>query len=522
MFQKLKRAFGFSTSTDEEEEEIFLSETVSDTEEKEDDGERENDTAAETENHAGANDCDATEDTDSAETPESSDSHDESDPTGEAVSPDIVPSLSGRLFDEVIRLFNQWQPEFVSNCIDTEAQRRFIYDSIDSELRSEIEEALHPAGQDTTDETEAAEERRLQSSEEDTDPVKEQLEELHNELDRITLEKETLEKEKSDLIAAAKQNVEETASLKQRVEELEILQNISQEDINNAKTLLLTAEANLGLRDKRVDELEKELSDLRSAVTELSSQNDEMVQRNRELEEIRRRRDVMVAEANAKAYRIKTDSERTLADNAAELTTLRQRNAELEISLKSTEGFVAERESLRSDISGLQAQNEGLKTEVERLTQKLTESEERYKAAMEGLREAPTPLPTSRKRGRPKKTAVPMPETNGNPAQTTGTENIAAEPHPRAYADPDSILKPDNDAPVREEATAASKRKVKPTISAIEELLSGADWMESPQPQKRSAKRQKPREEEEEDDDFGYKAPPRKQHPDSEAQMSLW
>lgn len=48
-------------------------------------------------------------------------------------------NLPGDIFDAVIQLFNSIQPEFISSCINTEEQKRFIYNNIDQSLKKRLE-----------------------------------------------------------------------------------------------------------------------------------------------------------------------------------------------------------------------------------------------------------------------------------------------------------------------------------------------------------------------------------------------
>lgn len=51
----------------------------------------------------------------------------------------VDPTLPGCIFDSVIRLFNRTMPEFVTRCIDTDSQRQYLYHSIESDVRRQIE-----------------------------------------------------------------------------------------------------------------------------------------------------------------------------------------------------------------------------------------------------------------------------------------------------------------------------------------------------------------------------------------------
>lgn len=54
-------------------------------------------------------------------------------------------ALASKAFDCVVELFNSIQPDFVKQCLDTEAQRRYITEHIDSSLREALNDATQQA-----------------------------------------------------------------------------------------------------------------------------------------------------------------------------------------------------------------------------------------------------------------------------------------------------------------------------------------------------------------------------------------
>ena len=54
-------------------------------------------------------------------------------------------ALASKAFDCVVELFNSIQPDFVKQCLDTEAQRRYITEHIDSSLREALNHATQQA-----------------------------------------------------------------------------------------------------------------------------------------------------------------------------------------------------------------------------------------------------------------------------------------------------------------------------------------------------------------------------------------
>lgn len=447
-------------------------------------------------------------------------------------------------------MFEERCNEFQESQLSTERQKRAYVTRIEnlekqtSQLEAEKEQ-LRLENRNMSDKLRVASVVNSKSDEEsDDDP---ELIALKEENQNLVQENESLKQEYATLKEEYNRLKEEKETLEDKIEELNIKSTgISEEILSGKESEIaeLTSKYNevinkneslgkeLDQRYQRIIELESSLegeSNIRtelensldkaeSRIAKLSRLVEEKDLRNQELDDIRKKRDVKLAQANASINRLKADSERKDREAKEEITSLRQRISELEITESSLEESRINYIRLKEEADKYSAAEAQLHAEIDRLTQRVEEAESLYKAALASLEEQiAQPLPTKRKRGRPRKDNMTQssPDTDMISSKSD-RETVAAEPQTRGYIDPDTVLDPDRDAPVREEATIASKRKVKPVISAIDELLDSADWLEAPKP---SAK---PQEKPKEDDDFGYKAPPKKQNLDNDAQMSLW
>lgn len=70
------------------------------------------------------------------------------------------------IFDGVIAIFNEAQPQFIRDCLDRDAQRRYLYDALDSSIKQYLERVAvkaHDAAVHAND----AERRQLQADIED-------------------------------------------------------------------------------------------------------------------------------------------------------------------------------------------------------------------------------------------------------------------------------------------------------------------------------------------------------------------
>ena len=89
-------------------------------------------------------------------------------------------SLPGDIFDALIEQFNSFQPEFVKECLSTEAQRTYIYNSISENLRLRIQKATATTQQtdDSSNQTEIERLKRrisvLEAEAKDTDNIRQE------------------------------------------------------------------------------------------------------------------------------------------------------------------------------------------------------------------------------------------------------------------------------------------------------------------------------------------------------------
>lgn len=49
------------------------------------------------------------------------------------------------IFDAIIKLFNEFQPEFIASCLNTEQQKQYIYNHIDEAVKQRLQLAMNHA-----------------------------------------------------------------------------------------------------------------------------------------------------------------------------------------------------------------------------------------------------------------------------------------------------------------------------------------------------------------------------------------
>nr|MDE6049366.1 hypothetical protein [Paramuribaculum sp.] len=164
-------------------------------------------------------------------------------------------TLSGDIFDGVIELFNRTQPEFVRECINTDAQKDYILNNIDSGLKVRLEKEVN-----------AAKARGQMLWEEE-------MKKLGKEVEILKQEKEDLEQKREESKSQRLSAERQKRALVERVHDLEtqllnmeaekeqyILENRSM--LNKLRVVSVTSG---GASDEAFDEIERLGSELEAA-----------------------------------------------------------------------------------------------------------------------------------------------------------------------------------------------------------------------------------------------------------------
>lgn len=269
-------------------------------------------------------------------------------------------SLTGDIFDEVIRLFNEFQPAFVKECLNTDAQRKFIVDSLDAGIRKRIDDTLKLAYEVGSRKWES--ERRTMS----------------DEMGRLKEQYARLEENKKEFKTAQLSAQRQKRALNERVHDLELqvtsleaekeqyeLENRSM--LNKLRVAGVTGQlpesVNTDL-DDRMKELEEENTKLKAENTALNTRVEELTAETADLEEIhkyierfeslKKKKDNKIAELNAAAQRQATHFEQVESEYKARIESLDKEIERLRKELDHSQYIHAEAEdALRKQIETL-------------------------------------------------------------------------------------------------------------------------------------------------------------------------
>ena len=390
-------------------------------------------------------------------------------------------SLPSDLFDAVIAVFNEAQPDFVKKCLDTEAQRKYLIDSIDSRLREQAESAAKTSadqwkeektrlesriaeleGDDNAIAVLRKENRRLQLS---VDRQKRALLDRINDLESQVARQDE-EKERFYSHRKPSPSDEELSQAKARIEELEAAIASNEEALKN--------QVSAGDADpETVSEQERQIAERDSRIAELTSECDKLREEAARQSTLREQLEVKTSMSD----NMINDLRNQAAAARRELETMQEEQLQaVEQIQKEIDAFEDLKARKDAKISELQDSNASLRRTIETNLYNQANSEMRLRKEIKDLQ---AQLDAA-------KNAVE-------------SDSAVSEP----YREDESASA--DSAKAAEKSSA--RRRGRPRKVKIDSSLDNTDWFSGGK---------------HDDPDFGYHEPPRKPVNDNEAQLSLF
>lgn len=393
-----------------------------------------------------------------------------------------ISGLSGNIFDAVIELFNSIQPEFVKQCLSTEAQRTYIIGHIDNGLRKRIEDEITAARVRGEKQWETEKKRLaadLDKIKNEYNSLKQQREEFQSAQLSAARQKRALNERIHDLeskvnnLEAEKEQFQlENRSMLNKLRVANVRSNGNTEaeaEIQRLSEENLTLQNSVNDLTAKLQESETTAEKLRASITEIETSSRSQIEEENaafaEIEEQLKQFEIIKKKKDGKI----TDLQEALKKNNAEISEARSSIAKRDIT-----------------IENLQKENQSLRSTIEANLISQADAEKELRAEIEHLKKSLTneTVPSREiKRSKPNKSYI------GN----VGKKNDHKH---------DSSRHDDN-------------RQQKIKISAIDELMESTDWFVAPDP---TPLKKDPEVEEV----FGYKEPVKKTSRDDDKQLSLW
>ncbi|WP_290431951.1 hypothetical protein [Muribaculum intestinale] len=374
------------------------------------------------------------------------------------------------IFDSLLEVFNEAQPDFIRKCLDMDAQRRYLYNCVDASFRDYIlrikDSARNEACRERDNEhrrmTEEIDSLRVQVK--DSGKTTDDLKAMRASADR---QKRTFNERIRDLerqLAAAMAEKEQyDFEVKSLMNKLKV-QQVQQSDV------------------QELDELRTRLADANKQITAMNAAS-----AMRETSEAASRREIESLRARVKELTTQLDDAReeegaaVIKESASEsdILLLKRRLAEAEATMKASEQRLVDAESKARNLQArLDEAEKALKETSATDTEEKTVSSDIFCFGMPAVEhhddESPEKIPAA-----------------------------------------DVVSQPEEQAPKKRRGRP---KKTMPRISAIDESMDSTEWLVATPPAGTSVKVAPLS-----DPAFGYQEPPRKpQPPENDAQMLLF
>ena len=405
------------------------------------------------------------------------------------------PDLPGDLFDALIEQFNAAQPDFISKCLSTDAQRAYLLNSLSDSLKQRLNNTgVKIAAQpDATDSAERERlQRRINTLEADvktTETLRQENRKLHLSIER---QKRALLDRINDLEAQVAKNHAEREKFftdKRNPADAALI------DSTNARVKEL--EQTLTERDSKIKELTDTIEKIGQTSEQLSqtlSERDKQIADEasvREQLEIKiRMSDEMLNDLRNQAAAARREYEETCSQQQQALEQIHEQvesfeqvKARLEARILELKEALkeAKRPEREEQIARLNEESASLRHTIENNLYNQANSENRLRNEIKQLRRELEQATTT--------------VISSSPAATYGEHKPAvAEPSPVA---PGAPAAPERPAP---------RRRGRPKKVKLDDDLDNTEWFSGHK----------------DDPDFGYHEPPRRPSNDNAAQLSLF
>lgn len=449
---------------------------------------------------------------------------------------EIDATLTDDLFDAVIELFNRTQPEFVRECLNTDAQRKFILNSLSENLRQRVNAALTVGNSHWEKEKEALE-KKIAALEGDDNEIAR----LRNENNKLRLsvdrQKRALLDRINDLESQVSKHAQERdnfynrkhnpgseqlANLTARIREI---QTESEEAKKRSEELAAKNEA----LEAKIKELEEAAAETAPAISEQQDEsqsqtpqtlvdNDnidvqpteiaEMKAKIEELETLKSAVEQEKAAAEEKCARLADELVKAQEEITRQTTLKEQLEVKTSMSDTMINDLRNQAASARQELESFQQEQESSFMQIQQQLSEFEELKARKDAKIAELKETNASLRQTveanlynqansemklRSEIKDLKAEIEKLTQQLNSDERNVTMNVLGEPT------------------MKLEERPATKRRGRPKKIRIDSELDNTDWFAGGNSSKHGG-----------DPDFGYHEPPRRPVNDNEAQLTLF
>ena len=252
------------------------------------------------------------------------------------------------IFNHVLEIFNKALPDFLSSTVDPEAQKKYLFDTLDASVKEYITNLSKSVAEETRRQWKA-----------DREKIQAQLLEL-TELAKKSEEK--INEAKSLQLSAERQKrafAERVHDLENQIGKLEA--DREQLQLEN-RSLINKVKVN-SVQEGDMESLRNEIATLQQQLRLVNAkvQSNDNTDSNSALDDVEKR----IAELQAENDALRANNEKLRAENEASKADNDKLIAEIDAIKMQGEALVAENETLKAQNATLVADNETLKAEIE-------------------------------------------------------------------------------------------------------------------------------------------------------------
>lgn len=429
------------------------------------------------------------------------------------------------IFTSVVDIFNSSLPDFLKNSVDPEKQRHQLYEALSDSLKEYINK-LEETAQKRTEIAWQSERSRLRqemdnlqiqsrkfedtnaewqeqklSAERQKRALSERVHDLEKQIAKFEAEKEQYELENKSLVNKLRATSIQESDLENALKENQQLS----EELNRLRT---GAEAPLQDNSEELEALQAALNEKMAEIETLHLQIDKNEEENKQLQNdtslLKKKceiADAMINDLNQRA----SAAQKSLAEREAQLAAMQA--AKVDEESKSAE----------SDETALEL--EAAKEEIERLTRELDESTTALNSFEESLDKfeeikLAKDQVINQLQDKIKQQEVEM----DNSLKEIESLKSTIENNLKLQAESELALRNEIENLRQNYETAKPKRKRKPKVSSIDESLDDTDWLIATPPEGTDARLSRIP-----DSEFGYQEPAKKNNTsENSSQMLLW
>lgn len=438
---------------------------------------------------------------------------------------DTMPSEQiDAIFTTVVNEFNKALPNFISQGIDAETQRKFLYDALTDDCKDFLQRVQSNSlefcnrrwererislnnelnnlreRQKSLEENESDKSKQLLSAERQKRALNERIHDLESQIATLEAEKDQYELETRSLVNKLRvsnmvnegMEIPDVSTYESRIAELSSqIEKLScdNETLTGKNDELLRINESLV---KNSDELKASNQDAESKVKELTASNTDLSQQLENMKLKIEMTDVMLNDLNTRASTASKDAEA----QSAELELLRTK---LKDALQRADNTQLELDEARANLEIAAS----IQTEVERIQETIQTKNQLIGDLTDTVRR--------------REDRINALEAEEASLRRTIESNLLSQAESEKNLRAEIEQLQNQLASGKAKERQRSKRKPSAKISAIDEELDNTDWLVATPPEGTNARTSGVS-----DSEFGYQEPQRKTPPENSAQMSLW